>query len=154
MVFTDLVDSTRTGEALGDVRAAALWAEHDRRARSLFARRGGREIDHTDGFFLLFDRVADASSFAREYHDGIAELGLVARVAVHAGLVIVRENSPEDVARGPSALEVEGLGKALASRVMSLARGGQTLLTPSARDALAEAVPVGLAVRSHGHYRL
>ena len=53
MVFTDLVDSTRLGEALGDARAADLWIEHDRRARALFAQHGGREIDRTDGFFLI-----------------------------------------------------------------------------------------------------
>ena len=37
---------------------------------------------------------------------------------------------------------------------MSLARGGQTLLTPTARDALADAIPAGAALSSHGHYRL
>ena len=154
MVFTDVVDSTRMGQALGDVRAAALWSEHDRRARSLFARRGGREINRTDGFFLLFDRVVDASAFAREYHDAVAELGLSARVAVHCGPVIVRQTTPEDVARGAKPIEVEGLGIALTARVMSLARGGQTLLTPPARAALGNAVAEGTAVRSHGHYRL
>jgi predicted ATPase/class 3 adenylate cyclase/Flp pilus assembly protein TadD len=154
MVFTDLVDSTRTGEALGDVRAAALWSEHDRRARSLFAQRGGREINRTDGFFLLFDSVADASAFAREYHDSIAELGLTARVAVHAAPLIVRENTPEDVALGAKPIEVEGVGIALTARVMSLARGGQTLLTPPARAALGNAIFETAAVRSHGHYRL
>ena len=85
MVFTDLVDSTRTGEALGDVRASAIWDEHDRRARALFARHHGREIDRTDGFFVLFDRVEDASAFALDYHGAIAELGLAARVGMHVG---------------------------------------------------------------------
>ncbi len=154
MVFTDLVDSTAMGETLGDVRAAAIWSEHDRRARALFAQRGGREIDRTDGFFLLFEDIAGASAFARDYHDAIADLGIASRVSVHAGPVIVRENTPQDVAHGAKALEVEGLGKALAARVMSLARGGQTLLTPSAREALADAIPLGAAVRSHGWYRL
>ena len=43
--------------------------------------------------------------------------------------VTLRENAPEDVARGAKPVEVEGLAKPLAARVMSLARGGQTLLT-------------------------
>jgi predicted ATPase/class 3 adenylate cyclase/Flp pilus assembly protein TadD len=154
MVFTDLVDSTRIGEVLGDARATELWSEHDRRARALFAQRGGREIDRTDGFFVVFDTVADATAFARDYHGAIADLGLSARVGVHVGPAIVRENSPQDVARGAKPLEVEGLGKALTARVMSLARGGQTLLTPAARDALAGAISAGAAVRSHGHFRL
>ena len=58
LLFTDLVDSTAVVERLGDARAASVLAEHDRRARALLARHGGREIDHSDGFFLLFDDVA------------------------------------------------------------------------------------------------
>ena len=34
------------------------------RARELLLQHGVREIDRTDGFFLAFDRVADAASFA------------------------------------------------------------------------------------------
>jgi predicted ATPase/tetratricopeptide (TPR) repeat protein/class 3 adenylate cyclase len=154
MVFTDLVDSTRMGEQLGDARAAELWAEHDRRARALFAQLGGREIDRTDGFFILFDAVADAAAFARDYHAAIAPLGLAARVSVNVAPAIVRENSPTDIARGAKPIEVEGIGKVHSARVMSLARGGQTLLTRSARDSLGEAIPAGTALRSHGHYRL
>ena len=35
LLFTDVVDSTRMNERLGDTRAAAVWAAHDRRARDL-----------------------------------------------------------------------------------------------------------------------
>ncbi|MFO1310765.1 MAG: tetratricopeptide repeat protein [Burkholderiales bacterium] len=154
MVFTDLVDSARTGERLGDAKAAELWSAHDRRARALFADRGGREIDRTDGFFILFDRVTAAAAFARDYHAAVAPLGLAARVAVHVAPAIVRENAAEDIARGAKPLEVEGIGKVQGARLMSLARGGQTLLTRSAREALGEAIPAGTAVRSHGRYRL
>ena len=64
LLFTDVVDSTRLVEGLGDSRAAGVWASHDRRARALLALHRGREIDRTDGFFLLFDEVADAASYA------------------------------------------------------------------------------------------
>ena len=36
LVFTDLVDSTEWAQRFGDQRAAALWAEHDERARELY----------------------------------------------------------------------------------------------------------------------
>ena len=49
--------------------------------------------------------------------------------------MILRENPAEDVARGAKPLEVDGLAKPTAARVMSLAHGGQTLLTPEAREA-------------------
>ena len=46
---------------------------------------------------------------------------MASRVGIHLGEVVLRENSPEDVARGAKPLEVEGLAKAIAARVMSLA---------------------------------
>lgn len=53
LLFTDIVDSTRVVERLGEVAAAALWADHDRRARALLVAHRGREFDRTDGFFLF-----------------------------------------------------------------------------------------------------
>jgi len=154
LVFTDLVDSTSLAEQLGDARASVLWVEHDRRARELMARHGGREIDRTDGFFVLFDRAVAAAAFAFDYHTAVGELALSARVAIHAGPLILRENAPEDVARGAKPLEVEGLAKAVAARVMSLALGGQTLVSTKVRDALADSLAEASELRSHGHYRL
>ncbi|HEX4234289.1 MAG TPA: hypothetical protein VH041_08265, partial [Caldimonas sp.] len=68
LFFTDLVDSTAAVERLGDARAADVLAEHDRRARALLARHGGREIDHSDGFFLLFESTHRAAAFTLAYH--------------------------------------------------------------------------------------
>nr|HET7858768.1 hypothetical protein [Caldimonas sp.] len=62
LLFTDLVDSTALVERLGDARAAAVLADHDRTARALLARHGGREIDHSDGFFLLFEDASQATA--------------------------------------------------------------------------------------------
>src|SRR5690349_3770099 len=100
LVFTDIVDSTRVVEQLGDAAAADLWARHDRAVRDLLHRHRGREIDRTDGFFALFDRAADAAAFAAACHDAAAALALKARVALHTGTVTLRENDPADVARG------------------------------------------------------
>ena len=154
LLFTDVVDSTRVVERLGDARAAEIWAAHDRRGRALLVRHRGREIDRTDGFFLLFDEPADAASYALGYHAALAELGLSARVGIHVGAVTLRENTPEDIAHGAKPVETEGLAKPLAARIMALAGGGQTLLSAAAREALAEIIPDGAAIESHGHYRL
>jgi len=153
LLFTDVVDSTRLVENLGDARAAEVWAAHDRCARELLALHRGSEIDRADGFFLLFDEARDAAAFALGYHDAIADLGLVARVGLHVGPVTLRENAAPDVARGAKPVEIEGLAKPLAARVMALARGGQCLLTAAARDALADALPAGARIVRHGHYR-
>ena len=154
LLFTDVVDSTRMVERLGDVRAAEVWAEHDRRARNLIARHHGREIGRADGFFLLFDDPADAARYALAYHHALADLGLAARVGLHVGPVTLRENITEDISRGAISTEVEGLATPLTARVMALARGGQTLLTAAAYQALDSTLPDGTRIESHGHYRL
>ena len=151
LVFTDIVDSTRLVEQLGDAAAADLWARHDRSVRDLLHRHRGREIDRTDGFFALFDRAADAAAFAAGCHDVAAELSLKARVALHTGAVTLRENDAADVARGAKPLEVEGLAKPFAARLNALAGPGQTLASAAACAACAGAAGT---LRSHGHYRL
>ena len=65
--------------------------------------------------------------------------------------MILRENAADDIARGAKPLEVEGLAKPIAARVMALARGGQTLLSAAAREALGACAH---KVVSHGHWRI
>ncbi len=151
LLLTDVVDSTQLSERLGDEAMAAVWAAHDRVARDLLPAWRGREIDKTDGMLLLFDAAADALRYALAYHRALAGLPvpLRARAGLHVGPVILRENHADDVARGAKPLEVDGLAKPTAARVMSLARGGQTLLTPEAMQALGE---TAVLVQSHGHW--
>ena len=140
LLVTDVVDSTQLLERLGDEAAAALWAVHDRAARDLLHAWRGLEIDRTDGFLLLFESAADALGYALAYHRALARLDvpLRSRAGLHVGPVILRRNDAADVARGAKPLEVEGLAKPTAARVMSVALGGQTLLTAQARDALGQ----------------
>ncbi len=151
LLLTDVVDSTQLSEAIGDEAMAQVWTAHDRAARDLLPRWRGREIDKTDGMLLLFDTAADAVGYALQYHQALAGLAvpLKARAGLHVGPVILRENAAEDVARGAKPLEVDGLAKPTAARVMSLARGGQTLLTPEARDDLGRTEH---RLQSHGHW--
>ncbi|MFN7975108.1 MAG: protein kinase [Acidobacteriota bacterium] len=140
LLLTDLVDSTKLVEKLGDARAAALNDRHDRMARELLKKNGGREIDKTDGFLFLFDRPVDATRYALAYHQALDELGrglgvsLAARAGIHLGEVVLRENPAADVAHGAKPLEVEGIAKPMAARVMSLAGGRQTLMSRAAFD--------------------
>ncbi|MBS1176454.1 MAG: hypothetical protein H6R06_866 [Proteobacteria bacterium] len=153
LLLTDVVDSTQLAERLGDAAAAELGAAHDRVARDLLRAWRGREIDKTDGMLMLFEQATDALGYALAYHGAVAGLGvpLTARAGLHVGDVILRANSPEDVAHGAKPLEVEGIAKPIAARVMSLALGGQTLLTAEARSALGE---TALRVQSHGFWRI
>jgi predicted ATPase/class 3 adenylate cyclase len=153
LLMTDVVDSTKLSEQIGDSAMAAVWAAHDRAARDLLPAWRGREIDKTDGMLLLFDTAADAAGYALAYHRALGRLPvpLKARAGLHLGPVILRENRADDVARGAKPLEVDGLAKPVAARVMSVARGGQTLLTPEAMAALGA---MRLEARSHGHWAM
>lgn len=153
LLLTDVVDSTGLSERLGDAAMAEVWAAHDRAARDLLPAWRGREIDKTDGMLLLFATAADAFGYALAYQRALGSLPvpLHARVGLHVGPVILRENSANDVARGAKALEVEGIAKPITARVMALARGGQILLTQAAREALGDAAP---PLQSHGHWLL
>ncbi|HET6196219.1 MAG TPA: hypothetical protein VFE12_10705, partial [Acetobacteraceae bacterium] len=153
LLLTDVVDSTALSQALGNRAMAEVWAAHDRVARDLLPVWHGREIDKTDGMLLMFDSPSDAVHYALAYHRALAGLpvALKARAGLHVGPVLLRRNSPEDVARGAKPLEVEGLAKPTAARVMALARGGQTLISDEARKGLGEGA---WAVQSHGHWML
>ena len=153
LLLTDVVDSTKLTEALGDAAMAVLWAAHDRAARDLLPVWRGREIDKTDGMLLLFSSAADALGYALAYHRALAALKLpfLARSGLHVGPVSLRSNPPDDVARGAKPVEVDGLALPVAARVMSVALGGQTLLSADARIALGVTPQ---RVLSHGHWRL
>jgi len=154
LLFSDVVDSTLIVQRVGDVAAARLWTDHDRGARALCRSHRGREIDRADGFFLLFDFVADATLYAVEYHALLRDLGLTARIGVHVGEVTLREAAAVDVADGAKRMEVDGLAKPFAARIMSLARAGQTLLSDTARSALGESIGEGLLIEACGSYKL
>ncbi len=54
-MFTDIVDSTRLVEMLGDEQWESLLAWHDRTLREHFEARAGEEVKHEgDGFFVAF----------------------------------------------------------------------------------------------------
>ncbi|MDP6934555.1 MAG: PEGA domain-containing protein, partial [Myxococcota bacterium] len=81
-------------------------------------------------------------------------------LTVDLGEVVLRRNDAAHVARGAKAVEVEGIAKPVAARVMSLATGGQTLLTHAAFELARRAsradtrLPEGVHWLSHGDYRL
>ncbi|MCG8459982.1 MAG: SUMF1/EgtB/PvdO family nonheme iron enzyme [Holophagales bacterium] len=158
LLMSDLVGSTQLVEELGDRRAAALFRRHDRLARDLVKTHDGREIDKTDGFLLLFERPWNAVVYALAYHEALADLGLSARVGIHLGEVVLHRNAESDVRRGAKPLEVEGLAKPTAARLMSLAVGGQTLLTRAAYEVARRSSTDGrgtddLQWPGHGRYR-
>lgn len=165
LLFTDLCDSLILVERIGDSAAAELFQQHDRLVLTLQQQWRGQQIDRSDGLFLLFERAIDGLGFALDYQRGLQQIGkergieLRARAGLHVGEVLTWENSVEAVKVGAKSVEVEGLAKPMAARLMKLARPGQTLLSSVAesltRRTTAELGERGerLLWKSHGRWR-
>ena len=165
ILLTDLVDSTALVERLGDNAAAELFRAHDRLVLGLQQHWRGRLIDRSDGMLLLFERPIDGLGFALDYNRGLLELGaphgveIKARAGLHVGEVLTWRNSEESVRVGAKPVEVEGLAKPMAGRLMTTARPGQILLSavaePLAHRAARELGERGqhLLWKSHGRWR-
>jgi predicted ATPase/class 3 adenylate cyclase/Tfp pilus assembly protein PilF len=154
LLFTDVVDSTQITESIGDAAMAERWAVHDRLARDLVRTWRGVEIDKSDGLFLMFESARDAVEYAAAYHKALDRLDppLKARAGIHLGPVILRRNAPEDIAQGAKKVEVDGLPVVVASRLMGIAAGRQTLISAAAYHLLPR--DAELRCQSRGHWRL
>ncbi|UNK58578.1 putative peptide modification system cyclase [Pseudoxanthomonas daejeonensis] len=165
LLLTDLCDSTSLVERLGDSTAATLFRDHDRLVLELQQRWRGRLIDRSDGLLLLFERPLDGLGFALDYRRGLDALGqahrigpMLARAGLHVGEVLIWRNSDEAISAGAKPIEVEGLAKPFAARLMQLARPGQILISsitePLVRRASRELGERGEALhwRTHGRW--
>jgi class 3 adenylate cyclase len=135
--FTDIVDSTRLGEALGDAAWHGVLRRHDKTVRSVVAEHGGEVVKHTgDGFFLAF---GDASRAIE------AMVALQRRLAAHRE----REGFGPTVRIGVHAAEASrsgtdyvGTGVSLAARIGAAANGSEILVSRATVDAARRSFPV------------
>jgi class 3 adenylate cyclase len=125
-VFTDIVESTRLAEILGDAAWSELIRWHDQALRSIVAAHGGEEIKATgDGFFLAFDdpdrAIECAIAIQRRFAEHRQSEGFApgVRIGVHEA----------DATR--SGLDYIGGGVNLAARVAAQANGGEILVSAS-----------------------
>ncbi|MFH0793426.1 MAG: protein kinase [bacterium] len=162
--FTDVVGSVRLKAEHGDVAGVALL---DMVRNAI----GGLMLDFPesqlikelgDGFLVVFTRPSDAVRFGLLLHSRLRGMSgerpglLMLRAGLHMGEVFVDRGEG-----GSQVRDVLGLHVDIASRVMSLAEGGQTLITRSVFDS-ARSVLRGLHIKSlhplswlnHGPYRL
>ncbi len=165
VLLADLVDSTAFIQGFGDARAAIALQQLDLRLRDLLEFTGGRLIDKADGLLAIFERPIQAVDFALRYQQALREFSaseqatLTARVGIHVGEVMTWSNTELDVLAGAKPLEVEGLAKPVAARLMSLALPGQILMSSMAQS-LAHRANAELGERAervrwiaHGRYR-
>lgn len=129
-VFTDIVDSTRLVELLGDDGWESLLNWHDRTLREAFTAHGGREIKHEgDGFFIAFSDARSALDCAialqRTLEDHRREHGFAPRVRIGVHVA-------EATRRGE---DFFGQGVHVAARVSAAGSAGQILASAATIDA-------------------
>ncbi len=161
LVLTDLCGYTALVERLGDAAAAEVLREHDRLVLGLQRRWRGQLIDRSDGLLLLFERPVDGLGFILDFTRGLHELAqargldLKARAGLHVGEVLTWQNEPDAISAGAKPVEVEGLAKPVAARLMALARPGQILMSAVAESLTrrgARELGKELRWKSHGRW--
>jgi class 3 adenylate cyclase len=135
LVCIDIVDSTQFIESQGDVRASQVMRVYDQIFRGLLIKYNGLEIDKTDGALLIFETMREALQYITAYHAMIEHhLNLKSRAGIHCGPVVMFSNNEQFVARGAKPIEVDGIHKVITARIMSVAGGGQTLMSQRAGE--------------------
>ena len=138
-MFTDIVTSTNLVGLIGDDAWGELLRWHDRELRASFATHRGVEANHTgDGFFVAFERAADALECAVDIQRRLArhrrEHGFAptVRIGIHTA----------DATREGS--NYHGHGVHVAARVGATAGSGEILISQAALEAI-QAVRFGLS---------
>jgi predicted ATPase/class 3 adenylate cyclase len=147
-LFTDIEGSTRLWEGQPDAMREAL-ARHDGAARRVVEEHGGSVVKMTgDGVHAAFIDPSHALAAAIALQDEIgaiaAAIGLDLRVrcGLHAGAEAMRDN------------DYFGASVNRAARIMSVAHGGQVLLSQVVAALAADRLPQGATVRDLGLVRL
>jgi class 3 adenylate cyclase len=126
VLFTDIVDSTRTASELGDQQWRNVLEGHQRAVRDALAGFEGREVKSTgDGFLATFDGPGRAIRCAREIVASSQPLGIRVRAGLHTGEC---EVMGEDIG---------GIAVHTAARVSALADAGEVLVSRTVKDLVA-----------------
>jgi predicted ATPase/class 3 adenylate cyclase/Tfp pilus assembly protein PilF len=147
-LFTDIEGSTALWELYTDAMQVAL-ARHDAILREGIEEHGGQVFRTAgDAFYASFvqpqSAVAAALALQQALHDEPwpAATPIRVRMALHAGEAQWRDG------------EYFGPPLNVVARLLSVTRGGQTLLSAAVNAAIRDAPPAGAHVEIHGHYRL
>jgi class 3 adenylate cyclase len=126
-MFTDIVDSTKLVEVLGEEKWRKLLTWHDRRLRELIEQAGGEVIKQTgDGYFAAFRTPAaavEAAAGIQRALDQHEPLAPDVRIGMHAGGAFQKEDA-----------DYAGQGVHMAARIGALAGSGEILVSRESLD--------------------
>lgn len=134
-MFTDIVDSTRLVETLGDEQWESLLAWHDRTLRACFEARAGEEVKHEgDGFFVAFtdpdSALECACAIQRMLRDHRHDHGFAppVRIGIHSAQATARDG------------DYTGRGVHVTARIAAAATAGEIVASYDALTAAGNAV--------------
>ncbi len=136
-MFTDIVDSTRLVETLGDEQWEALLAWHDRTLRACFQALAGQEVKHEgDGFFVAFAEAGSALQCActiqRSLRDHRRDHGFAPRVRIGIHLSQATDRGGDYTGRGVHTT----------ARIAAAAGAGEIVASHDALRAAASGLPI------------
>jgi class 3 adenylate cyclase len=140
VMFTDIVDSTRTASELGDSRWRQVLEKHASATRSEIDRFGGREVKSMgDGFMATFDGPARGVRCAQAAGADARDLGIHIRAGLHTGECEVMGD------------DIGGIAVHIAARVSALAGAEEVLVSRTVKDLVAGS---GLEFTDRGTHEL
>ncbi|WP_338830776.1 adenylate/guanylate cyclase domain-containing protein [Bradyrhizobium sp. 27S5] len=126
VLFTDIVNSTRRAETIGDRAWHDVLDRHNALVRREISRYRGHEVRTMgDGFLATFDGPARSIRCALAINEGLEALGLQVRAGLHTGEVEMADD------------DLSGIAVHIASRVATMAKPGQVLVSNTVRDLVA-----------------
>jgi len=140
VLFTDIVDSTRSAAEIGDQAWRQLLDNHDQIAKQLIEQHRGNLIKTMgDGILATFDGPGRAVRCALAFGAAAKQIGLPLRAGLHTGEIEIRGR------------DIGGIAVHAAARVMAQSKSSEVLVSRVVTDLVAGA---GLKFSERGSHEL
>jgi class 3 adenylate cyclase/pimeloyl-ACP methyl ester carboxylesterase len=140
VLFTDIVDSTRSAAEMGDQTWRRLLDSHDELAKQMVEKHRGTFIKSTgDGILATFDGPGRAVRCALAFEKASRQIGLPLRAGLHTGEIEIRGR------------DIGGIAVHAAARVMAQSNPDEVLVSRVVTDLVAGA---GLKFSDRGSHEL
>jgi pimeloyl-ACP methyl ester carboxylesterase len=140
VLFTDIVDSTRSAATMGDQAWRRSLDSHDQLAKQMIDKHRGTLVKNTgDGILATFDGPGRAVRCALAFSTAARQIGLPLRAGLHTGEIEIRGQ------------DVGGIAVHAAARVMAQSQASEVLVSRVVTDLVAGA---GLRFTERGSYEL
>ena len=140
VLFTDIIDSTRSAATIGDQAWRRLLDNHDQLAKQVVEKHRGALVKTTgDGILATFDGPGRAVRCALALGTAAKQIGLPLRAGLHTGEIEMRGS------------DIGGIAVHVAARVMAQCQSSEVLVSRVVTDLVAGA---GLKFSKRGSYEL